>query len=122
MPFETLIDNLHCHGLADKLDIIMGIKDIFPGGNPREPKSIGLSEECREKFMNTWWEVCWPDSKMAPSNPPQCRYLADTLRDALRLRPNIDITFWSNTSESFVEYLKQTEEWLEDAEELEFAE
>jgi hypothetical protein len=122
LPFETLIDYLSCHGFADNLDSIMQIKVSSSGGALRSQRLPVLSDEYREKFMNTWWEVCWPFPKATPSNPPQCLYLADSLRDALRLRPNIDTTFWSNKSESFAEYLKQTEEWLEEAEEFEFAE
>lgn len=114
MPFEALIDCLSSHGFTDKLDTIMQIRRFSSSNVPHHQTSLDLSDECYEKFMNTWWEVYWPFPKANPSNPPQCLYLADSLRDALRLRPNIDIAFWPDKPKSFAKYLKYDEDWLEE--------
>jgi len=110
MPFEALIDYLSSHGFADQLDTIMRIKCLSSSGSPHHQTAPDLSDECNEKFMNTWWEVCWPFSKKNPSHPPQCLYVADSLRDALRLRPHIDVTFWPDKPKSFAKYLKSDED------------
>lgn len=113
IPFETLIEYLSFHGFSDNLDTIMQIRGFSLSSTPQQQTSLYLSDECHEKFMNTWWEVCWPFPKASPSHPPKCLYLADSLRDALRLRPNIDIAFLPDKSKSFAEYLHRDKNWFE---------
>ncbi len=118
MPFESLIDYLSSHGFANRLDAIMQIRRLHFDSNLQNPKSLNLSDECCQKFANTWWEVCWPSPKADLSNPPQCMYLADSLRDALRLRPNINIMFWPDRPKSFAKYLICNDDWSEYDDEL----
>ena len=46
-------------------------------------------EELQERFRETWWEVIWPESvgKNTITDGVQCKYVADSLSDALRNRP-----------------------------------
>ncbi len=114
LPFEELILLLKRYGFADRLDTIMQVR-IFSVGVPMGLEMLTLSDECREKYRNTWWEILWPLPKN-PSTLPQCFYAADSLRDALRLRPQADISFWSDPSETLPQYLKLTEEYAEETE------
>jgi hypothetical protein len=49
-------------------------------------------EELYERFRDTWWEVIRPNHKDEETitKGVQCRYVADSLPDALRNRPCID--------------------------------
>ena len=46
-------------------------------------------EELQERFRDTWWELIWPNyiEKDSIIEGVQCRYVADSLPDALRNRP-----------------------------------
>ncbi|HOK65432.1 MAG TPA: hypothetical protein PK054_05095 [Anaerohalosphaeraceae bacterium] len=52
--------------------------------------------EWAQKHQRTWWEVTWafPDY---PSEPilQQCRYVADSFSDAVRLKPQLVISYHS---------------------------
>jgi hypothetical protein len=49
-----------------------------------------------EKNRKTWWEVTWetPNSAAEPVLQ-QCWYIADTFADAVRLRPDLTISYGS---------------------------
>jgi hypothetical protein len=117
LPFEGLISLLKQHEFVDRLDRVLKIR-VFSPDETSGVETPELSDECREKYSGTWWEVRWP----LPQNsgrPPECFYVADSLRDALRLRPRADLSFWANSSESLTQYLAQTQDWLEEMEEAE---
>ena len=54
-----------------------------------EPYSV---ETLRERFRGTWWQVVWPDRQMwgLIDKDVQCKYVADSLRDALRRYPRAE--------------------------------
>ncbi len=114
LPFETLVAVLNQNGFSDQLDTIMHIKS-FDMMHAQQIDNNQTTEEYREKLRDTWWEVLWPATDS--DNPtPQCRYLADSLRDAMRLRPGIDISLLADKSGSFVNYLMEIEDWEQDEE------
>lgn len=113
MSFESLVDYLGRHGFMDKLDMVLQIRQSSAGIG-LAPTSKDLSGEYYERFTNTWWEVCWPFPQKV-NQLPCCRYLADSLPDALRLRPNISIPSRSDEKpKAFARYLASEEDWLED--------
>jgi hypothetical protein len=112
VPFEELIPLLKRYGLTERLDEIMKLKVFSAGASRNHPEPL-LSEECREKYSGTWWEIIWPLPRNSTS-PLCCFYVADSLRDALRLRPQADLSF---CTENFTQYLTQTQDWLEEMEE-----
>jgi len=69
------------------------------------------SDELLEKFDGTWWEVEFGTQEQTLS---RCFYLADSLQDALRLRPGIDTSFWCGTTEREAAFLAEISNWLED--------
>lgn len=54
--------------------------------------NAGLREVLCERLRGTWWEVIWPrfSARNVISAQVRCRYLADSLPDAIRLRPHAD--------------------------------
>ncbi len=114
LPFDTLVALLNQNGFSDKLNAIMHIKpfDTMP---PQLIDNNQITEECRERLRDTWWEIQWPatDSDFLA---PECRYVADSLRDAMRLRPGIDISLLADKSSLFVNYLMEIEDWEQDEE------
>lgn len=117
LPFEELIPLLQRYGLGDRLEKILKLKVFSAGVSSNQPQPL-LSDECREKYSGTWWEVIWP----LPNNSTAsscCFYVADSLRDALRLRPRADVSFWAKCSDNISQYLVQTQDWMEDLEEME---
>ena len=71
-----------------------------------QPDDRGLisEHELKENLKNTWWEVSWTFGM------PQCRYLADSLRDALRLRPQISLAGSSSSEMYWETVLSELEE------------
>lgn len=80
VSFEELVPYLRSKGIEDWYGVVTA-----DGGN-----AAAFREELNERLQNTWWELYWPDSANAVR--PTCRYLADSLRDAMRLRPNIPLS------------------------------
>lgn len=114
LPFETLVAVLNQNGFSDILDTIMRIKS-FDVMHAQQIDNDQITKEYREKLRDTWWEVLWP-AEDSDNPAPQCRYLADSLRDAMRLRPGIDISMLADKSGSFVNYLMEIEDWEQDEE------
>jgi hypothetical protein len=96
LPFETLVAFLSQNGFSEKLDAIMHLKSLDTM-NSQQVDNNQIKEEYREKLRDTWWEVQWPATD-SDNLAPQCRYLADSLRDAMRLRPGIDISMLADKS------------------------
>jgi hypothetical protein len=117
LPFEELISLLSRHGFAERLEMAMKMR-VFSAQESPNRKTPVLSDECREKYSGTWWEIGFP----LPQNSGQrlqCFYVADSLRDALRLRPRADLSFWADSSQTPTQFLNQTSEWIEEMEEVE---
>ena len=112
LPFETLVAVLNQNGFSDKLDTITHIKSLDTMF-AQQVDNNQITEECREKLRNTWWEVLWPTDE-SDNLAPECRYLADSLRDAMRLRPGIDISMLAGKFGSFIHYLMEIEDWEQD--------
>jgi len=96
MSFEELLPYLRA----------IGIEDWYKVLTVHYSDALTAHDELDERLRNTWWEIRWPDG--AKSTRPTCRYLADSLRDALRLRPSIPLSAGSvlnNTGRDFLELL-----------------
>lgn len=54
-----------------------------------EPYSV---ETLRERFRGSWWQVIWPNRQTwrVVDKDVQCKYVADSLRDALRRYPHAE--------------------------------
>jgi len=54
-----------------------------------EPYSV---ETLRERFRGTWWQVVWPNRQTRGliDRDVQCKYVADSLQDALRRYPRAE--------------------------------
>ena len=50
------------------------------------------AETLRERFRGTWWQVVWPNRQTwgLIDRDVQCKYVADSLRDALRRYPHAE--------------------------------
>jgi hypothetical protein len=117
LPFEELISLLSQHGFTDRLAMVMKMR-VFSEEGSRNHPIPALSDECREKYSGTWWEILLPLPQDYTA-PLHCFYVADSLRDALRLRPRTDLSFWANSSQTPTQFLNQTQEWFEEMEEAE---
>ncbi|MGH2270716.1 hypothetical protein ACQ9LF_02845 [Anaerohalosphaeraceae bacterium U12dextr] len=114
LPFEKLVDFLTQNGFSEKLDTILHIKSLHIR-HSHQADHNQITEECLEKLKGTWWELQWPTPD-SDNITPQCRYLADSLRDAMRLRPGIDISLLADKTSLFVNYLMEIEDWEQDEE------
>lgn len=74
-------------------------------------KTVLLPNELFEKFLGTWWEVEISSKDQMPS---RCFYLADSLQDAFRLRPDIDTSYWCSVEEDTFQFLAEVSSWQED--------
>ncbi len=99
MTFEEMRQEFTRNGLTCWAGIIA----------PQPDSRILITEqELNEKLKNTWWEVDWT------AGVPRCRYLADSLRDALRLRPQINLT---PSFRSAVHWISLLDEWYDEVNE-----
>ena len=62
-----------------------------------------LVQALSEKYAGTWWEVSLDKFSDAIDRAvmPECIYLADSIQDALRLRPDKDNSYWQNALTHF---------------------
>ena len=62
-----------------------------------------LIQRLCEKYAGTWWEVSLDKFSGAVDRAvmPGCIYLADSIQDAVRLRPDKDASYWQNALEYF---------------------
>jgi hypothetical protein len=59
-----------------------------------------------EKYDGTWWEVTFDDfPDYIGHASPRCVYLADSIQDALRLRPQTGDSYWQNALTYFDELI-----------------
>ena len=70
--------------------------------------------EWLEKYKHTWWEVIQPLEAAVDPNTTriqQCIYIADSLSDAIRLRPDLPISLHSFPLDSMESALNDSGEW-----------
>ena len=62
---------------------------LVANGQNESASAYYTLEELHERFRDTWWELIWPNytEKDSIIEGVQCRYVADSLPDALRNRP-----------------------------------
>jgi hypothetical protein len=108
VPFEDLFEFFIRYRLWDKLSDNHHLKTLIQEQfcNP----SIE-NQEAFEKFRRTWWEVSIPDNSSLLS---QCIYVADSLRDALRLKPGINLSPWASSFEQLELEFDDSEDWIEE--------
>lgn len=75
-----------------------------------------VGEDASEKFRGTWWQIKIPYKQ---GESAEFQYVADSLRDALRLKPELDTSHWSCSTESAHEFVSGTHDWSEEPEEME---
>lgn len=73
-------------------------------------------QEWMEKYQRTWWEVLWfvPESSRQEWTIKQCVYIADSLSDAIRLRPHLSISFQSFSPAQLEDAFEDIGDWEED--------
>jgi hypothetical protein len=112
MSFERMVQFLEGKGVAVDNSLITRLhafQSKYYCGN----RTV-LSNEVFEKFIGTWWEIELPDNDTLL---PRCIYLADSLRDAFRLRPDIDTSFWLDKENTTSQFLSEIEDWIEEEDE-----
>lgn len=75
-------------------------------------QSIVLSNELFEKLDGTWWEV--EVSGSHGTKAIRSCYLGDSLQDALRLRPGIDMSYWCEMTDSKSDFLAEINRWADE--------
>jgi len=109
MSFERLLRLLAEHNM--RIDNSMRT----PFSTPRNRRicmgqSVLTANDICEKFFGTWWEV---ELTAEDRCPLRCFYVADSLQDALRLRPGINTSYWCETDEQ-PRFLAEIAAWRED--------
>jgi hypothetical protein len=89
MRFEDLLRLWQDSRAETSILELLGITTCAEGGSSEKVDSCLLESLC-EKLRGTWWEVIWPTLSARHGLYPgvRCRYLADSLQDAMRLYPN----------------------------------
>lgn len=74
--------------------------------------------EWMEKYQRTWWEVLWsaPAAAGEEWTIQQCLYIADSLSDAIRLRPHMTISFQSFSARQIEFTMDNEQDWEQEKE------
>ena len=96
--FEQLLQ--YCGNQPNTAGNLIGV-----GNNPMDfncPDRELIQTLC-EKYSGTWWEVAFDEftDAVGKAAMPECVYLADSIQDALRLRPDKDNSYWQNALNYF---------------------
>ena len=88
MRFEDLVRLWQDSRTETSILELLGITTCADGGSSEKMDSCLLENLC-EKLRGTWWEVVWPtlSARHGLYRGVCCRYLADSLQDAMRLHP-----------------------------------
>lgn len=108
MSFGHMVRLLENHGIPIDQSRILNLK-TDPARLICNGKTVTINNDLFEKLAGTWWEV---ELAGIQKTPTQYVYLADSLQDALRLRPNIDTSLWCGESEA--DFLAGIGEWIDD--------
>lgn len=117
VPFGELLDFLNKHRLHHEKSHISGIS-VLIGYENRHVGNVS-DQDAFERFHGTWWEVIIPAGR---EFLPRCIYVADSLRDALRLKPGINLSPWSSSSDLLEQFSDDAEDWSEEVDFLDYAE
>jgi hypothetical protein len=115
VAFDELLEFLVKHRLWNKQAHITSINQLtllkgYETNNNEDQSFI-------ERFQGTWWEVSIPVNNEIL---PKCAYVADSLTDALRLKPNVALSRWSCSFERVEDNFISQEDWAEEFEPLDF--
>lgn len=110
MSFEQLIQFLENNTMNTVKLPAINLPPFYQQLMERNQSAV-LTCDLFEKFDRTWWEVELSDEGKILS---QCFYVADSLQDALRLRPDIDTSYWCSIEENASEFLAEIAAWQED--------
>ncbi len=100
--FEQLL--AYCNYQSELISKFLGIEcNTMDFGCDEEEE---FARQLYEKYSGTWWEVTFDDfSGIVVESSPVCVYLADSLQDALRLRPQTNESYWQNALKYFDELI-----------------
>ncbi len=123
MPFEELLQILlktNHNRLLDRLFKLHSLPDLLPGA-AQALFPLSLFQEEFEKFHGTWWEVQIQSAPCPDSTPliEQCLYTADSLSDAVRLKPHLEISFQALTAARIENAFDENQDWMDEPEENE---
>ena len=110
MSFEQMIQLVDYH--REDISGLQVMNYNFPSSEiSNGGQSIVLSNELFEKLDGTWWEV-----ELSGRNHKTLKscYLGDSLQDALRLRPGIDMSYWCEMAGSKAAFLAEINRWADE--------
>ena len=110
MSFERMVQLLRDRGVKVDASQIMGLQ-ATPSHLLCNGRIVVFADDLFEKLGGTWWEV---ELSCQGERPSQCMYLADSLQDAMRLRPEINTSYWGSLDETVSDFLADVNEWAED--------
>ena len=110
MSFERLVEFLQDNGISIDGRLAMSLP-APPSRLVCSGQAVVLSNDLFEKFFGTWWEV---ELSIEDHTPLRCFYLADSLQDAFRLRPEIDVSYWCDAEEDTDQFLSEVCSWQGD--------
>ena len=110
MSFERMLRILQENGINIERSLVMRMTSP-PSRLVCNGQAVVLSNDLCEKFLGTWWEVELAGDDEIPS---RCFYIADSLQDALRLRPHIDTSYWCDYAENSRQFVSEIANWQED--------
>lgn len=92
MRFEDLLELWRSQSAQQSIVAFLGIRSQSDvrGAEESDP---GFVRSMCERLGGTWWEVTWlcvPGRRGSPANV-RCRYLADSLKDAIRRCPGAQL-------------------------------
>lgn len=117
VAFGELFGFLNKHGLYQQLSNVSGFAALSRL-ELQHSKDITY-QEMLERFDGTWWEVEIP---IHNETSYRCTYVADSLKDALRLKPGINLSPWSSSYELLEMSWDDTEDYEDDNEDTNFIE
>lgn len=95
--FEQLL--AYCNYETELISKFLGIDCNITGFNCNDEEEF--ARQLYEKYSGTWWEVTFDNSSGDVSDSSMCVYLADSIQDALRLRPKTNESYWQNALKYF---------------------
>lgn len=110
MSFERMVRFMQDNGVAIDSRLMVSYPST-PSRLMCDGQTVVLSNDLFEKYLGTWWEVELADDEQQPA---RCYYLADSLQDALRLRPGIDTSYWCDFVGNPSQFISEIAAWQED--------
>jgi hypothetical protein len=87
LKFEEIVELWQHSSCSTSILELLGL--VASSQNNCAASAFYTLEELYERFRGTWWEVIWPVDRNSGRliNGVQCKYVADSLPDALRNHP-----------------------------------